>query len=336
MMLNTENLIKLKNLLEQAENIAITSHFPPDHDSISSVLLLRNLLMKLYPNKIYDCISKASMDGKFSEFEFIDSKSFIPADTMDLRTYDLIILVDVEDLERAIKIENTGLDLNELKSKTIVLDHHDIQPDSRNLLSIIDSSYASSTHLIVRLFQKLFPELVIDEQSSSLAQLGIIADTNRFLYSTNNDLYSLMADLSRIKELDYEVISEHVNKLHINSLLIVETLLHNLIVNNHCAYTYYNTDVYDDDYVTEKEIKEGCSIFLQSISKNLVGIDLVCLLKPFRNDNLWRVQMRSRKNTVNVSNLAKKFKGGGHINASSCVIKGISPLEIIEQIEAKL
>jgi phosphoesterase RecJ-like protein len=273
------------------------------------------------------------MAGKFDYFPYLDVTRFLPSTEVQWEYYDLIILVDTEDLLRATSLETDNYNqLGILKSKTVVIDHHDCKMDSRHALNICNTQFTSCTHLIIRLMEQTFGKLELSEESSKLAQLGIIADSNRFLYSQTNDVFKLMSDLTEISMLDLEETTVNINKLPQISIGILETLLHNTFIEDRALYTFLDTSVYENEAITEKDIKDACGIFLQKITRYLDKVDLVSLIKPTRKYGMWRIQFRSRKDTINTSELAKKFEGGGHINASSAVIYGDDVNEVADAI----
>ena len=71
----------------------------------------------------------------------------------------------------------------------------------------------------------------------------------------------------------------------------------------------------------EFNAKRSDGKFMPSYLQNVRGVKMsICISEDATNE--WRVSLRSSTSDVNVSNIAHRFNGGGHIQAAGLTLKG--------------
>ena len=93
--------------------------------------------------------------------------------------FDLILLTDAGDLTLC-SDENDKID-NSLP--LVVIDHHDTSFDTNDNVLLINENMSSATEQVYMLLKEVFgKKFLLNEDTASLVQYGIVADTGRFLY----------------------------------------------------------------------------------------------------------------------------------------------------------
>ena len=116
-----KNFNKLKEVLQTKQSFVITTHVNPDADAIGSELALTAILRKFGKN-----INVINYSETPYFLEFLDSNKTIevykPADHDDIiKTAEVIIVADMNDLRRTVKMETV---LRESNAYKICIDHH--------------------------------------------------------------------------------------------------------------------------------------------------------------------------------------------------------------------
>ena len=131
--MNKKELIKL---IEKYETIVIYRHVNPDPDALGSQIGLANLLKTLYPKKT---VLKAGTT--------VDNLAWLGRMDSDVSSEGaLAIILDTSNLERIDGDYHRA-------DKMIKIDHHPLQ-DIFGDLSMIDTSYSSTSEMLVGLFKE--------------------------------------------------------------------------------------------------------------------------------------------------------------------------------------
>ena len=158
---------------------------------------------------------------------------------------------------------------------------------------------------------------------STLIFSTIVGDTGSFRYSnTNSEAFMIASELvdngaepEHVAQAIYE--NEPLKKINLigkalNTLEIDDT--------KKIASVYIDNAMYSDTGTT-REDTEG----IINIPRRINGISVAMLLRQENDEkepvNKWKISLRS-KFDVDVSAIAKKFGGGGHVKASGLTITG--------------
>lgn len=287
--------------IKKAENILILAHQKPDGDAIGSMLALKMIIDGIGLNS----------DAVVTDIpEFV---KYMPgSENLLLETnkeYDLTIIVDLSSLKQFGSHEN----LFNGSKKTIIIDHHMMEV-SNDILHYIESSYSSTTMILYEFMKE--NNIEINEDIAVNLYIGLITDTAGFSNrNTNKDTFKVSSEL-----LSYGIDHNKVYKNHINPdytmdyLMVKKEVIENLkIINGNIAFSYLCNDIISKySYETPKEFV--------NLGKNISGVEVSILIIEEEKD-IYRVSIRS-KNYLDVSEIAKKFGGGGHKYASGIRFTG--------------
>lgn len=291
------------NIIKKSNNIFIVSHVQPDGDNIGSSLALAMAIKKL--NKSPKILK---VDDVPLDFDFLPGINLIKEYDIN-EPIDLLISLDSGDIDRLGVGKQFALKAN----KVINIDHH-VSNDNFGDINIVSTSSAATGEIIYEIIKRM--DVDIDKDIATCLYTAISTDTGSFMYSNTSDItHSIAADLLR-KRIDindininlYQNKSMEKTKLFINSLSNLEVFNDNKI-----GIVSITPEILKSSGA-KLEDTEGIISFV----RNIGSIEVACLLKEMGNDET-KVSLRS-KNFVDVSKIANKFNGGGHIRASGCTI----------------
>ena len=151
--------------IKKFEKIVIARHVGADPDALASQVALRDVILNTFPNKKVYAIGHPA-----SKFKYLGV-----LDRFDEALYNdaLIITVDVPDKARV-----DGADPTKFKD-SVKIDHHPFVEKFCNF-EWIDDTASSASQMIVELIFNT--KLKITKEAAEKLYLGIVADTNRFLF----------------------------------------------------------------------------------------------------------------------------------------------------------
>lgn len=294
---------KVKSLIEDANNIYIASHVSPDGDNLGSITAMYLQLKKNDKNVFL-----------IEDDEIPDAQKFLPAICEMVRSSeleknpDLFITLDCADINRL----GSAKELFESAKNTINIDHHSTNTRFADV-NIVDEKSPATGETLYEVLKALNYE--INKDIATCLYTAISSDTGSFKYdSVRKSTFLIAAEL-----LEYGVnINEVAVNLYQNRsiektnllLKVMDTL--ELHLDNKIGLVIL-TDEDIKNCGAKKSDADGIVEFVRDIST----VELAILLKE-KKDSV-RLSTRS-KSYIDVTNIAAKFGGGGHIRASGATI----------------
>lgn len=291
------NIIKL---IKKSKKIAIFSHKSPDPDAVGSALAL-----KLALNKLGKDVSLFCDDEMTGNFGFLEG--FSEYNTKELVNFDLYISVDVASSGLLGKFEQPFLNFH----TTIKIDHHASGTKFAKIEYVKPESACAI--VIFELINAL--KVKIDSVIATDLYLAICGDTGIFRNNNvDSKTFRVCGELLD-KGANYrQVYSEFFDKRILANLYLTSNAILSAIVNDEEMYSIMSvsTEDYERFGASENEaIGNLPNSFLNC------GFKISAILKQ-KNDGI-HCSFRS-KFDYDVSKIAEKFGGGGHKNASGCLI----------------
>lgn len=290
-------LEQIKEKISAAKNILILTHENPDGDAIGSALGLYNALKKM------DKSSAVLMQTVNPTYSYLPGFTDIKNDIDDVSEYDLCIALDSSDLERLYVYKNYF----ETIEDTIVIDHHITNQNFADINYV--NAVASSTcqNLIVVLATL---GIAINKDIAECLYTGMLTDTGAFRYNVSPETFEFAAllleagiDFAKIYRLTFDTTTEKRTRILGRALSRLEILEEGKI-----AYTYVTNEdksEFDcDDMDCESIVNHG---------RNIENVEVSIFIKE--KDDKFKVSMRANE-YVDVSIIATKFAGGGHLRAA--------------------
>ena len=287
-------------LIKKSKNIAIFSHKSPDPDAVGSALALKHALNKMGKNVFIFCD-----ETDFSSFSFLSgSKDY---NIGELTNCDLFIAIDVASGDLLGRFEEQFKNF----PLTIKIDHHSKGKKFAKLELVKNES--SCAMVIFEVIKAL--KVKISDYIATCLYFGICGDTGIFKNNNTDSKTFLVCSELLNQGADFKkVYSEFFDKRTLENLYLTSNAILNAIVNDEekFAIMSVSTDDYEKFGASENEsIGNLPNQFLSC------GYKIAVILKQ-KHDGI-HCSFRS-KCEYDVSKIAEKFAGGGHKNASGCLI----------------
>jgi phosphoesterase RecJ-like protein len=299
--MNQGNTGVIKERLERSKNVVIASHVRPDGDAIGSLLGLGLALRDAGKS-----VQMVLVDGVPSSFKHLEGSELIRREPT--AEHDTFITVDSADFKRVGKpFENFG-------QPDINIDHHKTN-ENFGKLNLIESEEVATAAILAR----HLPEwgYKITQPIAAALLTGIVTDTLGFRTSnTNPSAMRLCAMLMEsgvdMNELYMKAL---VNKTFpaarywgagLSSLEEDHGLVWATLTLNDRKHSGYSGND-DADLIN----------MISAIEGNKVGMIFV-----EQSDNHVKISWRALEPGIDVSQVAKHFKGGGHAAAAGADIPG--------------
>lgn len=298
-----EDIIKV---VSTGKKFLITSHVRLDGDALGSELALYLMLKDLGKEAVI-----WNQDPTPHQYRFLPASGHIVHALDNIGEYDVGFVLDCSELDRVGEISASIAGIRTL----INIDHH-VSNDGFCPLKILDAHASSTGELLYRLMRTMRVKMTKDICTNLYA--AILTDTGGFRYSSTHqetlrvagDLVEGGADPQWISENIYE--SDPPVKLQLLTR-VLETLTLDLETKTASLVV---TKKHLQDTGAMMEHTEG---FID-IPRTVKGIDIAMLYTQV-GEKQFKLSLRS-KGRINVEKIARKFGGGGHVNAAACRIEG--------------
>ena len=294
----------------------ITTHINADFDAMASMIAAK----KLYPDA--QMVFPGSQEGNLREF-FVKSTSFIYDFTriknINLDDVDFLILVDTRQRSRIGRFEEI-VDRPDLRIH--IYDHHPDAPDDikgeKEIVRLVGSTSTILTGLIKERGIKLSPE------EATILALGIYEDTGSLTFSSTTEEDFLACAYLRSCGCDLNLVSDLINReLSPEQVYLLDELLRSSKTYNIKGIEITIAEVSSDKYISDFAV-------LVHKLKDMKNLDVLFAL-ALMEDRIYLIA-RSRIPEVNVAEIASYFGGGGHANAASATIKGLTLIQAEEKL----
>lgn len=295
---------RISSELKEAKTIAISGHVRPDGDCVCSVMALYRYLQKKLP--------KAEIDIYLEEppapFHVLQGIEDIKSEFNTDKSYDIFFALDCND-ERL----GDALPIFRRAKKCVNIDHH-ISNTGCGDINIVEPERSSTAELLYDLME---PEFV-DEEIAKAVYIGIAHDTGVFRYSnTSPHTLQIAAELLKFG-FDFSALIEetYYEKTYFQTQIMGRAILGSVrFMDGRCIVSMVSRRMMEFYCVTPKDL-DGIVNQLQGVK----GVD--CAIFMYETGTLeYKVSMRSN-GLVDVSKVAVKFGGGGHVRAAGCMMNG--------------
>jgi len=290
----------LKKYIKEANNILIISHLGPDPDAFCSMLLLKEAIRQIYPNKIVKVKAR-----QMPNFNIPTMKDIEVVERLDEGDEDLIIITDMTGLKASTKDDDA---LRTTKKRVVAIDHHMSKDDIVDLtINEHRSSAAEQVYVTIkRIFSK---KLEITPKMAEITQYGILADTHRFLYSlTTPETLRIYADLQDISPVDVENFTYKSEKIPEEAVLHIKEYLNTLTIVGDMAYMYNENN--------NPAVESASEFIVNNILRYIYGVHWGFTVTKGRTENKYKISFRSTNGYQKVRKFAEELGGGGHDLAS--------------------
>ena len=304
-----KDLYEIKEKLRNAQRILVMSHVNPDGDTIGCGLAWRYVLDEAEKDVVNFCVSPIPEKQKF-----LPGWEVYTSEIPDFDSFDLIIIND----HGAIKLTGMGEEQNAklLNSSTPLLniDHH---PSNKGFgdINIVVTHAASATQIIADLFSRL--NLRITPDIATCLLNGLYTDTGSFQHdNTSPEALKVAAMLMRRGANFKAIADKNFHNLNISTLRLWGKVFENIQQNEYNITSSVITESDMKEIGAKYEELEGVVDFLNHVPKTYFTV-----LLSERGDVV-KGSLRTRRDDVDVAEVASQFSGGGHKKAAGFAVKG--------------
>lgn len=317
---------ELQELMKSSNCVMTVGHKMSDADAFGATLAIYRMA-KALGKPAYIILDKTSIDPTVERIYDSINKEYVSLLDNIITPQMALARMTPETLLMVVDCQKNSL-LSEPKlvkkaTKIGVIDHHRRGDDAIDNLSFYLSSTAasSSVELIVELFEFMKEEITFDKLEATWLLLGIIVDTNNFIYRCSEKTFRVSsilakygADMTGVKRYLKEEITEKIarNEL-IDSLITYQ---------DRVGIAVGREDFYFDRPALAKISDEIISI---------VGIDVGITVGRLSNQTIG-ISARSL-GTINVQVLMEKMGGGGHFNNAATQIHSDDINDVVKKLK---
>ncbi len=303
---------KILELIKKYKRIIIARHIGGDPDALGSTFALKEIIEDNFPDKeVYVAGTSISRFKFFGTHTKINDEMYEDA---------LLIALDIPDIKRL-----DGVDYYKFK-ESVKIDHHP-EIDKYSEFQIIDIDASSTCEIIADFCYDC--NLKMPKHAAESLFMGIIADTNRFLFGANKpSTYEIILKLIKDEKINPNELYEKLYKRSMSEVKLEGFISLNMKVNkNGLGYVK----------ITDSDLKNyGVdSASVGSIMNNYNFIDGLMCWVVFTEDvknNVIRTSARSRG--IKINKLFEQYNGGGHVYACGAKLKSFSEAdEIIDKLD---
>ena len=333
---------QFKTLIEASSRILITSHISPDPDAVCSVLLLGSTLALNYPSKEVT-VSLEEEPENLSYLSGYEQIKFQPlADAVESYEPELLIITDASSLQRCtradVKVLKNGLAQQAVK--TAAIDHH--QPDGADKFDIYlnELSIAVTQDIYTLCFDLL--GLKRPEGYGFTAMTGIYSDSGGFVYANSDPekTFKIVGELLK-DGVSLEKVKNQLQQYSDKQMAVIGELASNISHGQDYTFSFISDDFYTKwpkDNSSARSLHVACKIFVDNYIRNIEGYNwgFIVYRDSLLGERGYSVSLRSVAGVKDVSQIAKKLEGGGHIPAAGGKVKADSVDEAVQKVQACL
>lgn len=293
--------------IDNANSICILGHERPDGDCIGATLAIYNYILNKYGEKK---IVKPFLDYFSPSFNILPNADKISNDTMDANKYDLAIIVDSSSLDRLNEYKRYFVEAKD----SILIDHHE-NNTFPSKVSIVFPESIATCEVLYSFLEKEY----IDINVAKCLYLGIATDSGVFRYrATSNKTFEIVSKLVSFgfdftNMLDTIVFDNTLNQRKAQGIAFDRL---KLICKGQVSFSYLNEEDMISLNIDKRDI-DNIIVYLREIE----NIKVAAFAYQVGRD-IYKLSLRSKFDSIDVSEFAMLHEGGGHKLAAGCVYHG--------------
>jgi phosphoesterase RecJ-like protein len=305
-----------ESLLRSASHILLITHIAPDGDAIGGLLGLGKALRQAGKRVTVSC-----SDPVPSRFAYLPGYADIVSQADG--PFDLLVTLDCGDLKRVGRIYRA----DEWRDIPLLnIDHH-VTNTRFGTHHWVDASYVATSEIVLDLCDRL--GLPVDVDIATCLLYGIIGDT--LALRTDNVTSALLAKVMRLMQSGAplaDIIDQEFNRRPFNLLRAWQRALSTLRLEEGVIWVVLSQQARHEVGWPDTDL-QGLANFLLSVEE----ANLSAVLAE-KDDGQVEASLRARP-SFDVSAVAVALGGGGHPQASGCIMDG--PLDtVVERVVAAL
>lgn len=293
-------------LIGTKQRFIVTGHASPDGDVVGSCLALFHVLRSLGKDVIV-----VNVDPVPFNLRFLSGVEGWRQDVPEAFDAEVTCLLDCAERARA----GASFPAHGWGEQLMIIDHHKLAPTDGDIV-VHDAKAGATAELIYRLAAALGAPLT--QALSECLYTALVMDTGGFRYGSATPTVFAMASNLVAKGVDVWHVTSHVFESNpVARVRLLSAVLRTLEVSPCGRLAMLRVT---REMITEVGANEDMLDGFINHARSIEGVEVAAQLREIGPDH-YRISFRSR-GRVDVSNLARRFGGGGHRNAAGCSIEG--------------
>lgn len=295
--------------IKKYPKIVVFRHIIPDFDALGTQLGVATWIKDNFPRKDVKVVGEdhpSFTPRLYPKMQKVANKFF------DKKT--LCLVVDTANMER---IDDPRYHLGGMMIK---IDHHpNVNPYGD--ICLVETDTCAASELFMKMILSYGPKYKLTKKAATFFYSGIAGDSGRFMYKSTTPQTFEMA--KRLLETGINAHDDVYLKMYektLDDLKVTAYLLNHYHVSpKGVAYYVLSHQEQSDLGMLATQGKDNVNLF-----SNIKDVHIWCSISEDIKDKVWRVSIRSKKVTIN--QVAQKYQGGGHAQASGCKLASIDLL----------
>jgi phosphoesterase RecJ-like protein len=308
--------------LQNNNSFLIVSHINPDGDAIGSSLALAAGLTATGKK-----VTVFNNDSIPDIVRFLSGSSEIIHELSDSDQFDAAIVVDCGTPKQL------GEKFNAFKGykKLLNIDHHATNLNFADVV-FLDPDASATGAMIYRILKSM--QVEITREIALSIYTTIVVDTGSFHYGNSNpEAFRIAGEMVDIG-VEPWVVAENLYESQPEGRIRLHSLALNTLSTHYkgkIGFIMVSNDMYKATGTTAEDT-DG----IVNYARSLKGVEVAMFIREISPDK-YKASLRS-KGRVDVTKIAERYDGGGHVNAAGCVLTGSLPeikknlLEATEEI----
>ncbi|MBE7085949.1 MAG: bifunctional oligoribonuclease/PAP phosphatase NrnA [Clostridiales bacterium] len=295
-----ENMKAVLEKIKAYDKIIIFRHFRPDGDAVGSTKGMQAMLQASYPDKkIY-----------LQNSDFCDYMTFLGAEDVPLKDEEyadaLGIVMDTATQERVSNQKFT------LCKELVKIDHH-IPVQSYGVCQWVEEERSSTCEMVAAFYDAFKDELKMTKEAATYIYTGMVTDSGRFRFRSVSGETMRLAGIILDQGIDVDTIYANLYMKDFEEFKFEAYAHKKMQISENGVASLFVTKAMKKKFKLTNEQASASVSFMDSIKNSLIWIAFIV-----GDDGAIRVRLRSR--FVTVSELAEKYRGGGHACAAGATV----------------
>ena len=307
---NKKDITRILSAIKRYDRIAVFRHSMPDFDALGTQMGLATWLKDNFPEKEIHVLGDNHVT--------FTPRLYPEMDRLSEEWFTKPFLAIIADTANKSRISDPRWKKAKFKIK---IDHHP-EVEKYGKIQVVRTDACAAAEIVTAILLSFKGNYVMSKEAASYLYSGLAGDSGRFQYSSTSENSFITASLLVAAGIDLSDVYNRMYQKKIDDLKVTAYILNHFNVSEHgIAYYVLDANIQKELNITTERGKENVNLF-----SNIEGINAWCSVTEDPKDNCWRVSIRSRSTPIN--EVAAKWEGGGHAQASGAKVKSLDQLPL--------
>ena len=305
---NKKDVTRILSAIKRYDRIAIFRHSKPDFDALGSQMGLAIWLKDNFPNKEIRVLGDNHVT--------FTPRLYPEMDNLSEDWFKKPFLAIVLDTANTSRVADPRWKKAKFKIK---IDHHP-EVEKYGKIQVVRTDACAAAEILTDILLSFKGNYVLSKEAASYLYSGLAGDSGRFQYSSTSEVSFITASYLLAAGIELSDVYQRMYQKKIEDLQVTAYILNHFTVSEHgVAYYVLDANIQKELNITTERGKENVNLF-----SNIEGINAWCSITEDPKDNCWRISIRSKATPIN--EVAAKWEGGGHAQASGAKIDNLEQL----------